>query len=297
MAGLGRRAPHHAEAVETRSMTDTATPQQHTDTQAPEVLYDVADHVATLTLNRPHRRNAISVQMLMELTACLQRAERDRDVRVIVLTGAGKGFCAGLDIKDALAGTGIGGGGKVGQGAGAVNANIRDLPTVVLHEIDTPVIAAINGGVAGYGLDLALGCDLRIAQSDARIVPGFAKRGIVPESGGTWYLPRLVGWARAAEISFLGRDLSPERAEQVGIINAVAPDALALAREWALEIAANAPLAIAAMKRLFRHGLDETFQAHSDHVLLQLAPLMASRDFQEGMAAFMEQREPRFSGR
>jgi enoyl-CoA hydratase/carnithine racemase len=262
-----------------------------------EVLYDVAGHVATLTLNRPHRRNAISVRMLMELTECLQRAERDRAVRCVVITGAGKGFCAGLDIKDAMAGTGIGGGGSVGQGGGAVNANLRDLPTVVLHEMDTPTIAAINGGVAGYGLDLALGCDIRIVSAGTRIVPGFAKRGIVPESGGTWYLPRLIGWAKAAEISFLGRDLEPERAKELGIINDVVDDALSTATEWAHEIAANAPLAVQAMKRLFRHGLNETFQAHSDHVLLQLVPLMASKDFQEGMLSFVEQRAPTFTGR
>lgn len=268
-----------------------------TDGTEPEVLTSADGHVTTLTLNRPHRRNAISVRMLTELTEALQHADRDRSVRCVVITGAGKGFCAGLDIKDAMAGTGIGGGGSVGQGGGAVNANVRDLPTVVLHEMDTPTIAAINGGVAGYGLDLALGCDIRIVTRGTRIVPGFAKRGIVPESGGTWYLPRLVGWARAAEISFLGRDLTPERAAELGIVNDVVDDAVATATEWAHEIAANAPLAIQAMKRLFRHGLNETFQAHSDHVLLQLVPLMASKDFQEGMASFVEQRPPQFQGR
>ncbi len=263
----------------------------------PEVLYDLDGNVATLTLHRPHRRNAISVRMLTELTECLQRADRDRGVRCVIITGAGQGFCAGLDIKDAMAGTGIGGGGSVGQGGGAVNANLRDLPTVVLHEMDTPTIAAINGGVAGYGFDLALGCDIRLVTAGSRIVPGFAKRGIVPESGGTWYLPRLVGWAKAAEISFLGRDLDPQQAKDLGIVNDVVDDALATATAWAHEIASNAPLAVQAMKRLFRHGLNETFQAHSDHVLLQLVPLMASKDFQEGMLSFVEQREPKFTGR
>ena len=277
-------------------MSDTHEPAGSAD-PAPEVLYELDGHVATLTLNRPHRRNAISVRMLMELTEGLQRAYRDRAVRCVVITGAGKGFCAGLDIKDAMAGTGIGGGGSVGQGGGAVNANLRDLPTVVLHEMDTPTIAAINGGVAGYGLDLALGCDIRLVTAGTRIVPGFAKRGIVPESGGTWYLPRLVGWAKAAEISFLGRDLDPEQAKELGIVNDVVDDALVTATEWAHEIAANAPLAVQAMKRLFRHGLNETFQAHSDHVLLQLVPLMASKDFQEGMLSFVEQRSPEFTGR
>ncbi len=265
-----------------------------------EVLVDVRDHVATLTLNRPHRRNAISFGMLRDLTDALVRADRDRDVRVIVLTGAGAGFCAGLDIKDAMAGTGIGGGGKVAPGdAGAIAGNTRDIPTVVLHEIDTPVIAALNGAAVGYGVDLALGCDLRIASASTRIIPGFAKRAIVPESGGTWYLPRLVGWARAAEIGFLARALTAERAHELGLVNTVVADdeLLPTAYAWAAEIAANAPLAIRAMKKLFRMGLAESFTAHTDHVLLQLAELMATDDFREGLMSFVEKRDPRFEGR
>lgn len=266
-----------------------------------ECLYEVAGHAATVTLNRPHRRNAISMRMLVELTQALLDAEADPDVRVVVLTGAGAGFCAGLDIKDALAGTGIGGGGQVNPGndGGGLGVNTRDLPTVVLHEMDTPVVAAINGAAAGYGLDLALGCDIRIMDASARLIPGFAKRAIVPESGGTWHLPRLVGWARAAEIGFLGRDLDARRSEQLGLVNLVTAegDAQRVASEWATEIAANAPLAIRAMKKLFRFGLSESFQAHSDHVLASLKELMATGDFQEGLLSFIEKRPPQFRGR
>lgn len=268
-----------------------------TSTEAAEqdpILYDTAEHVATITLNRPHRRNAISVQMLNQLGDALVEADRSADVRAIVLTGAGKGFCSGLDIKDAMSGSGIG-----GSSGGAALQNTRDLPTSILFEIDTPVIAAVNGAAAGYGLDLALGCDMRILGESSRLLPGFAKRGVVPESGGTWYLPRLVGWAKAAEIGFLGRDLDAATSERYGLANTVVPDGelVDVARSWASEIAANAPLAIRAMKRLYRHGLTEDFPAHTHHVLLQTMQLFGTKDFFEGISSFAERRDPDFRGR
>ncbi len=274
-------------------MTDTT---EENGGHGPEVLYEVADHVATITLNRPHRRNAISVKMLQLLTERFLEADGDGNVRVVILTGAGKGFCSGLDIKDAMAGTGIGSG---GGGGGGSFLQTRNLPTVVLQEMDTPVICVLNGAAAGYGLDLALGCDLRLMAASAKLLPGFAKRGVVPESGGTWYLPRLIGWAKAAEISYLGRDLDAEESERIGLVNKVVPDEElgAVAAEWAGEIAVNAPLAIQAMKRLFRHGQTEDFASHSHHVLLQTIQLFGTKDFQEGLVSFMEKRPPEFRGR
>ncbi|MDQ1397896.1 MAG: hypothetical protein QOG64_3155 [Acidimicrobiaceae bacterium] len=268
-------------------------------TDEPELLYSVAANVATLTMNRPHRRNAISTGMLRLLGQRLEEAENDPDVRVVLLTGAGKGFCAGLDIKDAVAGTGIGGGNSGSIGSSASFLQTRNIPTVILHEMDTPVIAVVNGAAAGYGLDLALGCDIRIAAASARLLPGFAKRGVVPESGGTWYLPRLVGWAKAAEIGFLGRDLTASESLDYGLVNKVVADddLMDEAQAWAAEISANAPLAVSAMKRLFRHGLTEDFQSHTHHVLLQTILLFGTADFKEGLTAFMEQRAPKFQGR
>lgn len=264
----------------------------------PDLLYERSDHIATITLNRPERLNAISFEMLEALTARLNEAEADDSVRVIVITGAGRGFCSGLDLKDAAAGKGIGGAGVLSPGGGAAHFGTRQLPTVVLHQLDTPVLCAINGPAAGYGLDLALGCDIRLMSASAKLIPGFAKRAIIPESGGTWYLPRLVGWAKACEIGFLGDDLSAERALQLGLINAVVPadNLLAEAHRWAEKIAANAPLALRAMKRLFRHGLSEDFEGHSHHVLMQLLLLFRSQDFQEGVASFLERRAPKFTG-
>ena len=263
----------------------------------PDLLVERRGQVTVVTLNRPERLNAITFAMLEALTAALTAAEQDDQVRAIVITGAGRGFCSGLDLKEAAAGQGIGG--ALSGQAGVRHLATRELPTVVLHELDTPIICAINGVAAGYGLDLALGCDLRLMARGAMLVPGFAKRAIIPEGGGTWYLPRLVGWAKACEIGFLGDDLSAERSHELGLVNRIVPDdaVLSEALAWAEKIAANAPLAVKAMKRLYRHGLTEDFSSHTHHVLMQLLLLMRSQDFQEGIASFLERRSPTFEGR
>ena len=141
--------------------------------------------------------------MLASLSAALREADLDREVRVIVLTGAGRGFCAGLDLKDTAAGTGIGGD---GANLALARFDLAGSPPVVLHTTDKPVICALNGAAAGYGMDLALGCDIRIASSQAKLAAVFTRRGILPESGGSWLLPRLIGWAKAAEVAFRGHD-------------------------------------------------------------------------------------------
>ena len=260
-----------------------------------DLLVEKKDHVGILKLNRPDRMNAISVEMLNDLNDALKDFDNDPNVRVIILTGEGRGFCSGLDLKDTAAGRGIGG----SLAGGAAHISTRELPTVTLHRVDLPVICAINGPAAGYGFDLALGCDLRLISDRAKLVPAFAKRGIIPESGGTWYLPRLVGWARACEIGFIADEIPPARAVELGLANAVVPHdrLMTEAERWAAKIAANAPLAIRAMKRLFRHGLSEDFESHTHHVLMQLLLLFRSGDFQEGIQAFMAKRDPTFSGR
>jgi enoyl-CoA hydratase/carnithine racemase len=260
-----------------------------------ELRYEKDGAIATLTLNRPERLNAITGPMLAALSDALVEADRDPDVRVVILTGAGKGFCSGLDLKEAAAGQGIGG--SVGAAVGRFD--LRDAPPIVLHNVDKPTICALNGAAAGYGMDLALGCDLRIAADTAKLAPVFAKRGVLPESGGTWLLPRLVGWAKAAEIAFTGRTLPADECLALGLVNRVVPAELLAkeARALAEEIAANAPLAVQATKRMMRMALDETFEANVHHVFLQLLPLFRSRDFAEGVKAFTERRPPKFEGR
>jgi enoyl-CoA hydratase/carnithine racemase len=261
-----------------------------------EVLYEQDGHVATLTLNRPDRMNTISGPMLQELSRLLIKADADRSVRVIILTGTGRAFCAGLDLQDASQGSGIGG----NPGAGGFQSfNLRTSPPTVLHGIDTPTICALNGGAAGYGMDMAMLCDLRVAAESSKLAAAFTKRGIVPESGGTWVLPRMLGWAKASELIFTGRTLGAKECLELGLVNKVVPDAALMdsARELADEIAANAPLAVQASKRMMRMGLDESFDTHVDRVYLQLLPLFRTKDFQEGMASFLQKRKPDFEGR
>lgn len=263
----------------------------------PEILNVDRGHVRWISLNRPEAMNAITSTMLAELNTALKAADDDPDVRVVVLTGQGRAFCAGLDLKQAARGEGIGGDDLAS--AGARHFSTREICTVTLQRMDTPVIGAINGAAAGYGLDLALGCDLRIMADSARLLPGFARMGVVPESGGTWYLPRLLGWAKACELTMLGEPLTAQGALEYGLANRVVPaDSFAAeVTAWADRIAANAPLAIQEMKRLFRHALTQDFESHSHHVLMSVLNLFRSEDFREAVQSYTEKRDPNFKGR
>lgn len=262
-----------------------------------EVLYEVSEGIATLTLNRPDRLNTISGPMLARLTQLLIKANEDPSVRVVVLTAIGRAFCAGLDLVDATQGSGIGS--EKQQQAVSVNIDLRNTPPTVLFAMDKPTICALNGSAAGYGMDTAMGCDIRIAAESAKMAAAFVKRGVVPESGGTWILPRLLGWAKAAELIFTGRTLSARESLELGLVNHVVPDAelAAKTREIALEMAANAPLAVQSAKRLMRMGLSEGFNDHVHHVYLQFLQLIRTHDFKEGMTSFLEKRPADFKGR
>ena len=261
-----------------------------------ELLVERKGYIGLLTLNRPERLNAISGPMLKGLSETLLELDKDNQIRCIIITGAGQGFCAGLDLKDASDNADISGPGGT---AGMTTLDIREAPPVVLHEINTPVICALNGGAAGYGMDLAMGCDIRIASDKSKLAPAFTRRGVVPESGGTWLLPRMIGWAKAAEIFFTGQTLSALKCLELGLVNKVVPADALMDESMAManEIAASAPLAVQATKRMMRAALSEQFSDHVDHVFLQILPLFQTEDFKEGMMAFLEKRKPEFRGK
>lgn len=262
-------------------------------TDQQDVLYAVDAHVATITLNRPDRQNTISGTMLAALSEYLLKADRDQDVRAIVITGSGKFFCAGLDLRGGGIASGLS-----NQRSSPATLDLRNTPPTVLHNLDTPTIAALNGSAAGYGMDLALGCDIRIMADTAKLAAAFTKRGVLPESGGTWILPRLIGWSKASELIFTGRTLGAAECLDWGLISHVynSNELQAEATKLGREIAANAPLAVQGSKRMMRMGMNETFNDHVHHVYLQLLPLFQSDDFKEGMASFMEKRDPNFKG-
>jgi enoyl-CoA hydratase/carnithine racemase len=260
-----------------------------------EVKIERSDFVATITLNRPDRLNTISQGMLSSLSEALIACDQDPEIRAIIITGAGRAFCAGLDLNDAASEDGVSKGGF----ALSTKLELRDFPPNVLYHLDTPTLCALNGGAAGFGMDLALGCDIRITARSGKLAAVFTKRGVVPESGGTWLLPRLIGWSKAAEIVFTGRTLDAQACLDLGLVSRVVDDDALMQEvmELAQEIASSAPLAVQSAKRMMRAGLMEDFDAHVERVYLQVLPLLKSEDFKEGFTAFLEKRKPKFTGK
>jgi 2-(1,2-epoxy-1,2-dihydrophenyl)acetyl-CoA isomerase len=251
--------------------------------------------VAWITLNRPDARNAVDEAMRNEIIAVLTDARTNPDIRAVVLTGAGKGFCTGADL-------GGGRGGVAPTGPGAAREMIRTRSQRLIRavmELEKPVIAAVNGVAAGLGAHLAFACDLVIAAEDARFIEVFVRRGIAVDAVGAYLLPRLIGLSRAKELVFFGDDLTAQRANEIGLVNRVVPpgDLVAAAREWAERLAAGPTFAIGMSKRLLNRSLDSDLDTALEEEALAQALVVHSDDSKEGIKSFMEKRKPAFTGR
>jgi enoyl-CoA hydratase/carnithine racemase len=261
--------------------------------------YEVAERVATVTLNRPEKLNALNSVMLDELLAVLEQADADDGVRALIVTGAGRAFCAGADLS---------GGGKtfdrVARGGGPASGPHRDgggRVTLRIFDMKKPVIAAINGPAVGFGITMTLPMDIRIASSAARIGFVFTRRGVVPEAASTWFLPRLVGPGQAAEWVYSGRVFPAEEAFAGRLVSRVVPPdrLLPTARELALEIAQNTSAVSVALARQLMWrllGADHPMEAHRlDSRCMDWTG--RSPDAYEGVTSFLEKRPPRFTQR
>lgn len=259
------------------------------------VLVSVEDRVATLTLNRPEKLNALSEPMIRDATAALERWSVDPDVGCIVVTGAGRGFCAGGDVSAMSAGDRTDW--PFERRVDRQRISHR-LPWLV-HDIPKVTVAAVNGAVAGAGLGLALSCDLRITSSAARFTTAFAKVGFGGDFGVTWQLARLVGEARAKELLFLSDILSAEEALRAGLVNRVVPPESfhEEVRRIATRIAKGPLVSYRYMKSNVHAALSEDFRASLDREAITHLRCGETEDHKEGVAAFLEKREPRFRGR
>jgi 2-(1,2-epoxy-1,2-dihydrophenyl)acetyl-CoA isomerase len=262
-----------------------------TDFQAIQLTLD--NQVAWVTLNRPEARNAINDAMREELLAVLTDARTNPDIRALVLTGAGKGFCTGADLSRR-------GSGPTGPGAARELMRTRSQRLIrSLWELEKPVIAAVNGVAAGLGAHLAFASDLVVAAADARFIEVFVRRGIAIDGGGAYLLPRLIGLARAKELVFFGDDLGADEALRAGLVNKVVPanGLVAAAREWAERLASGPTFAIGMSKRLLNRSLECDLETAFDEEAMAQSLVTQSEDTKEGMLAFGERRQPVFKGR
>ena len=251
-----------------------------------------SDGVRTITLNRPDRLNAVNPTLSLELPAALAEAARDDAARVVVLTGAGRGFCAGLDLGDpAMPGTD-----SRAERMDALAWVGRWVQAVVACE--KPVIAAVNGPAAGAGFGLALACDLRLVSDAATMTAGYVRRGLSPDAGMTYFLPRLVGQSRAADVILTGRDVNAAEAERIGLAARVLPAAgfAEAVAGYARQLAAGPPVALALTKRLLAQSFDRPLEAQLRDELTHIRTCFATRDVAEAVAAFREKRRPTFTG-
>ena len=260
-----------------------------------EIRLEVAERIATITLNRPGRRNAFTRSMIDDWAAALEDCRARGDVHVVVVTGAGAAFCSGGDIQE-LMGEGLEKGAS--EQRALIGEHVHRIP-LTLADMDKPVVAAINGAAIGAGLDLALAMDMRFAGASARFAETYVKVGLAPGAGGGHWLPQLVGRARALELLWSGDTIDAAEAERIGLVNRVWPDDELMPRTMAFarRLADGPTLAIRAIKRLVRDGAGGDLRAGLDRAAATYGTLSGSADHREAVEAFIEKRPPRFQGR
>jgi enoyl-CoA hydratase len=254
-----------------------------------ELIYEERDHVGVITLNRPEARNALTYTTYAEL----EDAVRSTTARCLVITGADPAFCSGDDVKQIMAGAGD----RVASGLQST-PRLTPAAGALLHT-DVPVIAAVNGAAVGWGMELALMADIRVASTNARFGELFVKRGLCCDVAGLGRLALAVGRERAAELLFTGRVIDADEAAAMGLVSRVVPheELLPVARALAADIAANPPLAVQRLKAGLREALDPDWDGLGTWVSASLADLFRTEDHREGVAAFLEKRTPEFHGR
>ncbi len=256
-----------------------------------QIIVDVSNRVATITLNRPERLNAWTPVMAHELAAAFKQCDDDDAIRAIIVTGAGRGFCAGADLS-------AGGEAFAAAGRSERQEQVRAERAAAVRpwEMKKPIIAAINGAAVGVGITVTLQWDIRLAAESAKIAFAFVRRGVIPEALSTWILPRLIGVSRAAELLYSGRTVSAREALELGVLSRVVPDAelLPAARALGEDIARNAaPVSVAITKRLLWHHLTEPDMQRAEQIEGRLFGWTGTQpDAREGIKAFLEKRAP-----
>ena len=263
-----------------------------------DTVFEKESGVAILTLNRPEVFNAFSPRMRDGLINAIEDADKDDSIKVLVITGAGKAFCSGGDVKASLATADTRRGPVLACDGRKGVLGPMGLPIQRLCDIDKPVIAAVNGVAAGAGLGLALACDIRIASERARFISVFARRGMVPDWGISYFLPRIIGMSKALELMWTGDEVNGKEAERLGIVSQVVPhsDLMKVTRELADRLAKGPSVAIEWTKRLAYAGIYNSLPVHLSYEGYASWVTNGTQDFQEGVKSFLEKRKPVFRG-